>query len=64
MNRQQIEADYNISLTDNQWRILQAEVDEKEDWEDTDGVIQDVCDNIISYEQEYEWWENLTKKKA
>ena len=62
MNRQQIEADYKITLTDNQWRILQAEVAEKEDWEDTDGVIQDVCDNIVSYEQEYAWWESVTKK--
>lgn len=58
MNRQDIDKQYNITLTDNQWRIIQAEVADKEDWEDADEIIQDVCENLASYEQEYDWWEN------
>lgn len=58
MNRQDIDKQYGITLTDNQWRILQAEVADKDDWEDTDEIIQDVCQNLASYEQEYDWWEN------
>ena len=58
MNRDAIDKQYGIALTDNQWRIIQAEITDKDDWEDTDEIIQDVCQNLASYEQEYAWWED------
>lgn len=60
MNRQDIEIKYNITLTDNQWRIIEAEVSDKDDWEDDNEIIDDIVSNLKSYEDEYAWWENLT----
>ncbi len=48
----------NISLTDNQWRIVKAEVVGSDYDEELWEIIEDVVDNIDDYEKEYEWWEN------
>lgn len=62
MDRQTIEQQYGITLTDNQWRIVQAEVAERDDDETDDYVISDVVSNITAYEAEYAWWEAELEK--
>lgn len=62
MNRQEIESQYSVTLTDNQWRILLSEVENKDDNETTDEVVLDVVTNIVSYEQEHQWWETQLAK--
>lgn len=62
MDRQTIEQQYGITLTDNQWRIVQAEVAERDDDETDDYVISDVVSNITAYETEYAWWEAELEK--
>jgi hypothetical protein len=58
MNRQDIDKQYDIALTDNQWRIIQAEITDKDDDEIDSEIIEDVVSNLDSYEKEYAWWEN------
>jgi hypothetical protein len=47
---------FSITLTDNQWSIILAEVSERDPDEDGWLVIEDVCQNLESYEQEYSAW--------
>jgi hypothetical protein len=58
MNRKDIDKQYDITLTDNQWRIIQAEITDKDEWEDNDEIIADVVSNLENYEAEYAWWED------
>ena len=62
MNRQDIDKQYGITLTDNQWRIIQAEITDKEDDETDEQVIDDSIANLEYLEAEYAWWENLVSE--
>ena len=62
MNRQDIDSQYGIVLTDNQWRIIQAEIADKEDDETDDQVVDDSIANLEFLEAEYAWWENLVSE--
>lgn len=58
MNRQEIDKQYGITLTDNQWRIIQAEITDKEDDESDEQVVDDSIANLEYLEAEYAWWED------
>ena len=59
-SREEVEELYKVKLTDRQWEILQEEVEGKEDWEDTwVDVIDDVIENLKSYEEEHGWWDSM-----
>lgn len=58
MNRKEIDKQYGITLTDNQWRIIQAEITDKEDDESDEQVVDDSIANLEYLEAEYAWWED------
>jgi uncharacterized protein YpuA (DUF1002 family) len=58
MNRQEIESKYNFTLTDNQFRIIQAEITDKEIADTDSQVVDDSMANLAYLEAEYAWWEN------
>ena len=64
MNRQDIDSQYSVTLTDNQWRILQQEVAGKDDNETAEEVILDVITNLADYESEHAWWESELDKAS
>ena len=64
MNRQDIDSQYSVTLTDNQWRILQQEVAGKDDNETAEEVILDVITNLADYEAEHAWWESELDKAS
>lgn len=57
--RDDLDSRFNITLTDKQWAIVLAEVSERDNDEDGWVVIEDVCRNLESYEQEYDWWDSV-----
>ena len=57
-SRQQIEGKYKVLFTENQWRIILAEVTDKEDDDTDEQVIDDAIANLAGLEAEYAWWEN------
>lgn len=64
MNRQDIDSQYSVTLTDNQWRILQQEVAGKDDNETAEEVILDVITNLADYEEEHAWWDSELAKAS
>jgi len=54
--RKDIESQFGISFTDNQWQILLDEI-EGEDEYSVKEIIEDVVSNMESYEQEYASWQ-------
>jgi hypothetical protein len=62
MNRQEIDKQYGVSLSDSQWRIIQAELTDKDDDEIDTEIVEDVITNLDHYEAEYAWWEDLLAK--
>jgi hypothetical protein len=62
ITREEVEDQYELTLTDNQWSILLEEVAGRED----DEEIWDVIDNTIAdlefLEAEYAWWAEQVKK--
>lgn len=57
ISREDIEERYAIRFTDNQWRIVVEEVENKEDFEDVEDVIADTIEDLDFLESEYAWWE-------
>jgi hypothetical protein len=54
--REDLNYKYDIDLTDSQWEMIQEEVANRSEDEDGWAVIEDVCLNLESYEQEYLDW--------
>jgi hypothetical protein len=58
VKKEQIEKQYGVTLTDNQYKTILWEIEIKEDDEDDDDdVIADVLDDLEWHEQDYMWWQ-------
>jgi hypothetical protein len=60
--REEVEAKYQITLTDNQWSILLEEVEGKEDGEEDSQVIDNTIADLEFLEAEYAWWAEQVKQ--
>ena len=54
--KEEVEDEFDVTLTKRQWEIILEEVDGREDWEEPWDVIEEVVLNIESYEEEHDWW--------
>ena len=61
MKKRDVEIQFGLALTANQWRIIQQELADKDPDESIEEVLADVCRNLESYESEYEMWEGRGK---
>lgn len=62
ITRKEVEDQYEITLTDNQWAIVVEEVEGKEDGQDDWQVIDDTIADLEFLEAEYAWWAEQVKK--
>jgi len=56
VSRAETEGLYDRKLTDRQWEILQEEIAGKEEWESIDEIVEEVMENLESYEDEHNSW--------
>lgn len=61
--KKDIESQYEITFTDNQWQILLDEID-GEDEHSVEEVIEDVVTNMATFEKEYQWWQEQVAAAA
>ena len=59
--KEEIEDEFDVTLTKRQWEIVLEEVDGREDWEEPWDVIEEVVLNMASYEEEHDWWDKRLK---
>jgi hypothetical protein len=62
ITREEVEDQYEIVLTDNQWSILLEEVEGREAGEEIWDVIDNTIADLEFLEAEYAWWAEQVKK--